>query len=161
MMAIRRACLGVLLLLCAACAREEAPAAVAEDEPVAPPPAELTPTISIQRAALEELANSGVTGEVVANPTVDQIDVVLEVRGAPPQREIIARVERGPCTELGGEVAPLQRITVDEVGAGRSVTRVRTRPEALLDGQHVVAVYAAAANLDETEPLACGALPPA
>jgi hypothetical protein len=143
------------LLALAACPGDRPPQPVigAETEP------DPVITDATRQLPLQGLAGTGVTGEVFITPFPDSVVFRVEVSDAAPENTLPVRVLTGSCESPGAEVAVLEAVLTGVLGNGRSQRGLHAEPHRLLDGMHVVAVYAQAARPGQDLPLACAAIP--
>jgi hypothetical protein len=162
-MKIRLGFLATAVVTLAACPGEQ-PAPPAFEEPAAPPVTEPAPPppaapTAAQRANLEPVAGSTVSGEVTAAPRNGRTEVTLMLNGAPANESVGARIMSGTCASPGVEVARLDAVSTDAAGRGQSVTDVGHAPTLILDGNHIAAVYAPGTEPERDQPIACATLP--
>jgi hypothetical protein len=146
-------------LVFAACPGEDT-APPATEQPVVTPaeqPAAMAP--GAQHVNLEAIGASGITGDVHATAMQNQTEVRLTLRGAPPNESIGSRIMSGTCESPGVELARLDAVSTDGMGQGQSVTSVGHSPNLIMDGNHIVAVYAPGAEPERDQPAACATLP--
>lgn len=144
------------LLLLAACEAPETDAPPADPEPAAEPegePAdpsvEEVPTATVD---LEEVEESGVTGEAAVMDADDTEVYVVDVEGLPAEAEYEAHIHTGNCAEGGGVAEPLNPIMGGEDGTGSSTTMFDTGTVPT-DEDHFVQVHG-----EDGDPIACGDL---
>lgn len=150
---------GVALML-ASCGERETDVAVVED-PAVMPPAEAPPAAPAvaEQASLQEVAGSGVTGEIQVTPRAGETHVVLMLQNAPPNESLGSRVHSGTCESPGPELASLDAVSTDGMGQGRSETSVGHAPHLVMDGNHIVAVHRPGADPERDMPIACATIP--
>jgi hypothetical protein len=150
--------LGAATAMVVACTPADGPpnAVVADTEetnaPVVPPP-------TAQATTLEEVAGSGVTGEVQAVPHEAATEIAVMVRNAPPHAVLGVRVQTGSCRTPGRELAAIDPIRTDAMGQGEIRTTVGQAPQLLMDGSRLIAVYAPGAQPGQDQPIACTRIP--
>jgi hypothetical protein len=156
---LRLGVVAAVALLLTACPGEQ-PAPPAFEEPTTPPLVDepMAPAMG-HSAELQEVAGSGVTGQVVATPEQDRTQVALSVRGAPVNESVGARIMSGTCESPGVEVARLDAISTDATGTGQSVTNVGYSPHQVMDGNHIAAVFAPGTEPGRDAPIACATIP--
>jgi hypothetical protein len=153
--------IGCSVFLLAGCPGEDRPADTEVIDPtVQTPPAEDVP-MAAQQAPLEDLANVGITGEVSATPREGSTEVMLMVQNAPPNESLGARVHSGTCESPGPVLANLDAVGTDDMGQGHSETSVGHAPHLIMDGNHIVALYAPGTEPERDRPMACATLPSA
>lgn len=155
-----------LVLALAACPAERDTPDVAVDDPVTRPAVEeprtdpaMQPPAGAQQAQLEAVAGSGVTGEVHATPGDNRTDVMVMLRGAQPNQSYGARIMSGTCENPGVELARLGALGTDNTGQAHSQTDVGHAPNLIMDGNHVLAVYAPGTEPERDRPVSCATLP--
>jgi hypothetical protein len=74
---------------------------------------------------LDEVNQSGITGEATATHTRDEVAVVLALTGLTPGQSYDAHVHRGRCAEGGPVAVPLEAVMAEQDGAGTSTTVVQ------------------------------------
>jgi hypothetical protein len=150
----RMAGAGGLALLLAAC-----PGDRTMDEQVGletPPPTmdpAPAPMMAAQTVQLEPVQESGVSGTATLTPRNGRTEVRLMAQ-APPNMDLEARIHRGTCQAPGEAVANLSNVGVDAAGTGQSETDVGHSINLLADGQHVVVLLPAGADVGQA-PVAC------
>lgn len=149
---------GIFLL--AACGGEDRDAAMplTEDTVAAERPAMESPAAA-QRAQIEAIGGSGVGGEVHATPRDGSTNIMVMLQNAPPDENIGVRVHSGTCESPGPELARVDAVSTDAVGAGHAETDVGHAPHLILDGNHIIAIYAPGAQPERDRPIACATLP--
>jgi hypothetical protein len=158
MNALRLALLAPLALVLTACPAEEtAPPAFEEPTPAVEEPA--LPPAAPETAELQDIAGTGVSGQVMAMPRDDRTEVTVSVMGGPANESLGARIHSGTCESPGPELARLDAISTSEAGQGQSVTNVGHAPHLILDGNHIAAVYAPGTEPERDMPIACTTLP--
>jgi hypothetical protein len=157
---LRLGAVASMALAVAACPADRQPDPTFDDPAVMPPaeePAVAPP--AAETVMLEEVAGSGVTGEVHAAPRDNQTHIMLMLRNAPADESIGSRVHSGTCESPGPELARLDAVSTDGMGQGHSETNVGHAAHLILDGNHIVAVYAPGAEPERDMPIACATLP--
>jgi hypothetical protein len=135
------------------------------DDPMADPtydPAVEQPVAApavAETATLEDLAGLGITGEVMATPRDNRTDIALDIRQGPPNESLGARVQSGTCESPGPVLANLDAVSTNDMGQGRSSTDVGHAPHLIMDGNHIVAIYAPGTEPERDQPAACTVLP--
>jgi hypothetical protein len=129
-----------------------------EDTIAAERPAMETPAAA-QQVALEAIGGSGVTGDVHATPRDGSTNIMVMLRGAPANENIGIRVHSGTCESPGPELARIDAVSTDGMGSGHAETNVGHAPHLILDGNHIVAVYAPGAQPERDRPISCATLP--
>lgn len=139
------------------------------DDPLADPAVEaprvdpvdpaVRPPVGAQQVQLEAVAGSGVTGEIHAAPRDNNTDVMIMLRGARPNESYGARIMSGSCESPGVELARLDALGTDNAGQAHSETNVGHTPQQIMDGNHIVAVYAPGTEPERDLPVACATLP--
>jgi len=154
------ATLGAAILL-AGCPGDDRDAArpLGEDTVVAERPVDAP--AAAQQAQIQEVAGSGVQGDVTATPRNGSTNIMVMLRNAPANENIGIRVHSGTCESPGPELARIDAVSTDAMGAGHSETNVGHAPHLILDGNHIVAVYAPGAEPERDQPIACATLPDA
>jgi hypothetical protein len=112
--------------------------------------AEATPVMEAQTVTvqLNELNNSGVSGEATLTATTSGTDVSLSVNGAAGDNPV--HIHYGTCDNLGEVAAPLTNIDA----SGKSETTVPLTLDALTSGQYAINAHESAANIQNY--IACG-----
>jgi len=116
----------------------------------APPPGGMVATLEGVGAA---------TGEVHAIPRTGSTEIWVTLRGGNPNESHGVRVHSGTCQSPGPELARITAIGTDGMGQGQSRTDVGHAPNLIMDGNHIVAVYAPGTEPTRDRPLACATLP--
>jgi hypothetical protein len=147
-------CLVTATLFAAACERDPDPTPLAQ--PVQQQP-EIT--AATQRAPLQDLLQLGIGGEVTATPHGDRVEIHVSVIGSVPETTHPVRIQAGNCDQPGAEVAILEAIRSGQLGNGTGTSVVEHPPGRLLDGNHVVTVYAGGGTPPRDRPIACAPLP--
>jgi hypothetical protein len=124
---------------------------------VDPAPAPAPATHAMQMVQIEEMHNSGVSGEAHLMPRNGRTDVQLTVNNIPANMNIEARIHRGTCEAPGEAVANLSNVSADAARRGTSETDVGHPITMLGDGQHVLVLLPTGADAGQA-PLACGSL---
>jgi hypothetical protein len=127
---------------------EEFPATTVDPAPVGP---------AMQMVQVEEMHNSGVSGEAHLVPRNGRTEVQLTVHNIPANTNIEARIHRGTCAAPGEAVANLSNVSADAARRGTSETDVGHPMTMLGDGQHVLVLLPTGADAGQA-PLACGSL---
>jgi hypothetical protein len=127
---------------------EEFPATTVDPAPVAP---------AMHMVQVEEMHNSGVSGEAHLVPRNGRTEVQLTVHSIPANTNIEARIHRGTCEAPGEAVANLSNVSADAARRGTSETDVGHPITMLGDGQHVLVLLPTGADAGQA-PLACGSL---
>jgi hypothetical protein len=112
-----------------------------------------------QQVNLEAVGGSGVGGEVHATARDGSTNIMVMLRNAPADENIGVRVHSGTCESPGPELARIDAVSTDATGSGHSETNVGHAPHLILDGNHIVAVYAPGAEPERDQPIACAVLP--
>jgi hypothetical protein len=112
-----------------------------------------------QQVSLEAIGGSGVGGEVHATPRDGSTNIMVMLRGAPANENVGIRVHSGTCQSPGPELARIDAVSTDGTGSGHAETNVGHAPHLILDGNHIVAVYAPGAQPERDQPIACAVLP--
>jgi hypothetical protein len=112
-----------------------------------------------ERADLQDLGGLGITGEVMATPREGRTDIALNIQAGPPNESLGARVQSGTCESPGPVLANLDAVRTNDMGQGRSETNVGHAPHLIMDGNHIVAVYAPGTEPERDQPAACTPLP--
>ena len=99
--------------------------------------------------------NSGVSGAIVLAER-GGAPVMVRLMGVQGPGTLQGYVHGGSCENLGGVVAPLEPITVDNTGMGSSTSNVNLALGALTDGNHVVSYHQPGGN--PGAPVVCGVL---
>jgi hypothetical protein len=120
-------------------------------------PAPAPAAAPMQTVQVEQMHNSGVSGEAHLMPRNGRTDVHLTVRAIPANTNIEARIHRGTCEAPGEAVANLSNVSADAARTGRSETDVGHPSTLLTDGQHVLILLPTGADAGQA-PLACGEL---
>lgn len=149
------ALLAPLALATAACPGDPAPPppleAAREPEPLI--------TEATRQIPLEDMAQAGVSGELIITPFPDSVTFHITINDGPPESTLGTRIQTGTCSMPGEEVVVLEAVRTGVLGNGRSQRGLYEDPHRLLDGNHVAAVYAPAAEPGRDRPLACAAIP--
>jgi hypothetical protein len=74
---------------------------------------------------LDEVNQSGITGEATATHTRDEVSIVLALTGLTANQTYDAHVHRGRCEEGGPVAVPLESVTGQQDGGGTSTTVVQ------------------------------------
>lgn len=159
-----------LALAVTACGPRDRDTAVTMDDPALGGPAPVTTEqpgmpgmpgmpAGAMSSNLEAVAGSGVMGEVAVTPRNGRTDVMMMVRGGPPNESLGARIHSGTCESPGVEIARLDAVRTDAAGQGQSQTDVGHAPHLILDGNHIAAVFAPGAQPERDQPIACSTLP--
>jgi len=122
---------------------------------VDPAPAPAAP--AMQMVQVEEMHNSGVTGQAHLMPRNGRTEVQLTVNNIPANTNIEARIHRGTCEAPGEAVANLSNVSADAARRGTSETDVGHPITMLGDGMHVLVLLPTGADAGQA-PLACGSL---
>lgn len=109
-----------------------------------------------ETAQLEELAGSGVGGEVTVADRGGQTEIMVRLTGAPADSEHPGHLHSGRCDAIGGVVQPLQPIQTDSMGIGSMTTSVDLTANEVMDGQHIVIYHGTGGR-----PITCANLPAA
>lgn len=159
-----------LALVVAACPPRDQEVAVTEDTlavdtpmvaPTEQPAAAPAVPADAHRTNLQAVGGSGVSGEVAAMARDDRTEIIVMVQNATPNESLGARVHSGTCESPGPELARLDAIRTDNAGRGHSQSNVGHAPHLIMDGNHIVAVYAPGAEPERDQPIACATLPEA
>lgn len=115
-------------------------------------------TQATMRAPLEGMVGEGVSGEVVVTPSPDSVSFHIDLEGAAPETTYGVRVQPGTCADPGAAVAVLESVVTGALGNGSSQGSVAADAHQVLDGRHVVGVFAPGAEPEDNRPLACAQL---
>jgi hypothetical protein len=115
--------------------------------------------VAAQRANLDAVAGSGVTGEIHVTPRNGNTVIMLMLQNAPPNESIGSRVHSGTCESPGPELARLDAVSTNDMGMGQSETSVGHAPHLIMDGNHIVAVHRPGADPERDMPIACATIP--
>jgi hypothetical protein len=161
MKALRLGSLAVVAAVLAGCPGEEPAPPPAFEQPTVAPPAETPATMApaAQRVQFEAIEGVMFTGEVIATPRMDRTDVALSVTQGPPNESLGARILSGTCESPGVVVANLDAVSTNNAGQGQSTTDVGYAPNLILDGNHIVGIYAPGTSPEQDMPMACATLP--
>lgn len=135
------------------------------DAPPPPPPPESEGvpepvlTDASRQVPLQDMVAAGVSGQLIVTPFPDSVVFHLEVNDAAAESTLAVRVHAGTCEAPGAEQAVLEAVRTGALGNGRSQRTLTENPRRLLDGRHVVTVYAQAAQPGRDRPLACAQVP--
>jgi hypothetical protein len=132
-----------------------------------PPPPEIGAAVepepviteATRQVPLQDMTGAGVGGEVIVTPFPDSVLFHLVVNDAAPESTFGARVHVGTCENPGDVVDVLEAVRTGVLGNGRSQRGLQEDPHRFLDGMHVVAVYASAADPGRDLPMLCGQIP--
>lgn len=116
-------------------------------------------TETTQQVPLQDMTGTGVTGELFVTPMPDSVIFHVNVNDAAPEMTLPVRVMAGTCESPSQEIAVLEAVRTGALGNGRGQRTLTEDPHRLLDGGHVVAVYAQAAQPGRDRPLACAHVP--
>jgi hypothetical protein len=136
------------------------------DAPPPPPPPESAGmpepvvTDATRQVPLQDMAQTGVSGELIVTPFQDSVMFHVVVNDAAAESTLGVRVHLGTCESPGQEQAVLEAVRTGALGNGRGQRTLSAEtPHRLLDGRHVVAVYAQAAQPGRDRPMACAQVP--
>jgi hypothetical protein len=115
--------------------------------------------MAAERANLEAMAGSGVTGEIHVSARDNNTHIVLMLQNAPPNESIGSRVHSGTCESPGPELARLDAVSTNDMGQGQSETSVGHAAHLIMDGNHIVAVHRPGADTEADMPIACAVIP--
>jgi hypothetical protein len=133
--------------------------AVTTEVPAVAPTDETMPPVGAQVATLEPVGVGTATGEVHAMPREGSTEVWVTLRNALPNESLGVRVHSGTCESPGPELARITAVRTDNLGQGQSRTDVGHAPNLIMDGNHIVAVYAPGTEPTRDLPIACTTLP--
>jgi hypothetical protein len=135
------------------------PTVTAVDTPTMMPADPAAPPVGAQTATLQPVGAATTTGEVHAVPQQNSTEVWVTVRNGTPNASMGVRVHSGTCDSPGPELARVDAIGTDGLGNGQSRTNVGHAPNLIMDGNHIVAVYAPGTEPTRDPPVACSTLP--
>ena len=116
-------------------------------------------TDATQRIPLRDMVGANLTGEVMVTPLADSVVFRVELNGVGPETTYGVRVQPGSCESPGQQAAILAAVRTGALGNGTSHGAVYDDWQRFLNGRHVVAIYAPAADPGADRPVACAQLP--
>jgi hypothetical protein len=134
----------------AACSREPEPVDLG-----LPAASEPEITAETRTSALQDMLGTGIGGEVHVTPHADHVAFHLTVQDAAPETTLGVRLQAGTCESPGAELAVLEAVRTGVLGNGTAASTIEADAARLMDGAHVVALYAPGS----VAPVACTPIP--
>lgn len=145
------------LAVCLGACGDPVPRTETEIEPATLPDPVITD--ATRRIPLQDMVGGEVTGELIVTPFPDSVVFHIDVNGAAPETTYGVRIQPGACESPGEVAAVLEAVRTGALGNGSARRALQEDARQVLDGRHVVAIYAPTAEAGSDRPLACAQVP--